>query len=144
MDTPDLAAIVEVMADSGGSLPVSLIHQAYRASRSGPIALVLNGVSPQAIDRVLDDVVATAGEVHGLLYCNPQRAMALASRLAAQGLAVASTEPLRNVLASRHARLVPPAEALRLLATLSADRDRPAAPRSSPSPRRAGAERGTQ
>lgn len=116
---PHLAAIVEVMRDPEGSLPVELIRQAYCASRSGRVVLVLNGVSPQAIDRVLDEVVAKAGEVHGVLYCDPQQAMTLVSELAVQGLAVASTEPLRNLLATRHVRIVPTSEALDLLATLS-------------------------
>jgi hypothetical protein len=118
LDPTPLAAIIEVMVDSQGSLPVELIRQAYCASRGGTVAFVLNGISPQAIDRVLDEVVANAGQVHGVLYCDPQGAMTLVSRLAVQGLAVASTEPLRNLLATRHARIVTTEEALHCLATL--------------------------
>lgn len=119
MDSPLFAAIVEVTVDSDGVLPVELIRRAYCASRSGPVALVLNGVSPQAVDRVLDEVVTGAGNVHGVLYCDPQKVMTVVSHLEVHGLAVVSTEALSTLLATRQARLLQTSEALRALATLS-------------------------
>jgi hypothetical protein len=81
MGPSSLAAIIEVMSGPDGSLPVELIRKAYRASKAGHVVLVLNGVSVQAIDRILDEVVADSGKVHGVLYADMKSARALVSRL---------------------------------------------------------------
>ncbi|MCX5578648.1 hypothetical protein [Kaistia terrae] len=51
-------AAIEISLDVKGRPPVQLLRCAYRASRSGLIALVMNGVEPGAANRVLDPVVA--------------------------------------------------------------------------------------
>lgn len=64
-----LAAIVEVSSTRSGRLPVGLIRDAYRASRRGTVALVLNGVSPDEVDRALDPIVKQECDVAGVVYC---------------------------------------------------------------------------
>jgi hypothetical protein len=66
-----LAAIVEVSSTRSGRLPVGLIRDAYRASRRGTVALVLNGVSPDEVDRALDPIVKEECDVAGVVYCTP-------------------------------------------------------------------------
>ncbi|BCP53001.1 hypothetical protein K32_16180 [Kaistia sp. 32K] len=51
-------AVIEISSVTEGSEPIQLLHCAYRASQSGLVALVLNGVEPRAADRILDPVVA--------------------------------------------------------------------------------------
>jgi hypothetical protein len=120
MGPAPLAAIIEVISDPDGSLPVELIRKAYRASRAGHVVLVLNGVPAPAIDRILDDVVAYAGKVHGVLYADVKNASVWVSRLAVPEFALVSTEPLRALLAARHARMLPASDAVQVLETLSA------------------------
>lgn len=46
-----------------------LLHTAYRASRRGRILLILNGVSTESIDEILDPLVATMPlDIPGLRY----------------------------------------------------------------------------
>jgi hypothetical protein len=120
MGSSPLAAIIEVMSGPDGALPVELIRKAYRASKVGHIILVLNGVSAEAIDRVLDEVVADSGKVHGVLYTDMNGASAVVSRLDVPEFALISTEPLRGLLAARYARLLPSSDAVRVLEALSA------------------------
>jgi hypothetical protein len=51
-------AAIEISLNPLGRVPVPLLRCAYRASRTGLIALILNGVDVRAADRVLDPVVA--------------------------------------------------------------------------------------
>jgi hypothetical protein len=51
-------AAIEISLNVKGRPPVQLLRCAYRASWSGLIALVMNGVEPGAANRVLDPVVA--------------------------------------------------------------------------------------
>jgi hypothetical protein len=51
-------ATIEIASTAEGKAPVQLLRCAYRASRAGLIALVLDGVEANAADRVLDPVVA--------------------------------------------------------------------------------------
>jgi hypothetical protein len=67
--SPELAAVVEIDSSQKGRLPVGRIRQAYRASRRGTVALVLNGVSPAQVDRALDPIVREVRGVAGVVYC---------------------------------------------------------------------------
>lgn len=67
--SPGLAAVVEIDSSQTGRLPVGLIREAYRASRRGTVALVLNGVSPEQVDRALDPIVSRLRGVAGVVYC---------------------------------------------------------------------------
>lgn len=64
-----LAAVVEVNSTQTGRLQIGLIRDAYRASRRGTVALVLNGVSPEEVDRALDPIVGQVRDVAGVVYC---------------------------------------------------------------------------
>jgi hypothetical protein len=66
-----LAAIIGVRPDGAGRVPVDLVRAAYRASRLGPVVLVLNGVSAAQVDRALDSTVSSIGAVSGVIYCSP-------------------------------------------------------------------------
>ena len=67
--TRQLTAVVEIGSTRSGRFPVGLIRDAYRASRRGTVALVLNGVSPAEVDRVLDPNVKQVRDVAGVVYC---------------------------------------------------------------------------
>ena len=68
---PGLAAVVEIAPSLTGRVPVELIREAYRASRRGTVALVLNGVSSEQVDRALDRIVRRVRDVAGVVYCTP-------------------------------------------------------------------------
>ena len=64
----EIVRIVEIAA-AQNELPADLIRETYRASERVPIALVLNGVSPQAVNAVLDPIVATMPfAIPGVIY----------------------------------------------------------------------------
>ena len=52
-------AVVEIAANSLGRLPAAMLEKLYRASEKGVIILVLNDTGYEAVDKVLDDVVAS-------------------------------------------------------------------------------------
>jgi hypothetical protein len=54
----DNSVAIEISANLLGMAPVQLLRCAYRASQSGLITLILNGVDACTADRVLDPVVA--------------------------------------------------------------------------------------
>jgi hypothetical protein len=61
-------SVIEI-ADSEGILPVQLIVAGYWASQERLIAFILNGVTPQSIDLVLDPIVSTLPLlIPGVLY----------------------------------------------------------------------------
>ena len=59
-----IAAVLEIAPESSGALPTGLLAAAYRASSVGYVMLVLRGVSPQAVDRVLDPLVSSSRTWH--------------------------------------------------------------------------------
>lgn len=126
MGTPRPAAIIEVSPDVEGRLPVELVRSAYFASRSGPVVLVLRGVAPEVIDRLLNPVVESGGEVHGVLYSRPDEVATLVARFGAPRLAVVSPGPLHALLEAQQARMVAPGEAVAWLSALSPEAARPA------------------
>ena len=61
-------SVIEI-AESGGSPPADLIVAGYWASQAGLVVFVLNGVTPQAINLVLDPIVTTLPlTIPGVLY----------------------------------------------------------------------------
>ncbi|NRP73086.1 hypothetical protein ILFOPFJJ_03985 [Ensifer psoraleae] len=61
-------SVIEIV-ESGGRLPTELIVAGYWASQAGLVAFVLNGVTPQAINLVLDPIVTTLPlSIPGVLY----------------------------------------------------------------------------
>ena len=62
-------AVVEIKRGQDGTLPSDLIRLAYRASRRGCIALLLNGVQANEVDEIIDDLVTQMPlNTPGLLY----------------------------------------------------------------------------
>jgi hypothetical protein len=53
-------AVVEVGRQPNGALQGELIAAAYHASLAAPVLLVLDGVSPAEVNKVLDDVVRSS------------------------------------------------------------------------------------
>ncbi|MGZ2386160.1 hypothetical protein [Rhizobium brockwellii] len=53
----------------GGRVPLDLIINGYRSSKYGSVAFILNGVTPQIVNRILDPVVPTMGlDIPGVRY----------------------------------------------------------------------------
>lgn len=128
MICPPFVAIIDVAPDSEGRPPIELLRAAYCASRAGKIAFVLHGISPQVVDRVLDEVVASEGPVPGVVYCDADRIAELVSRLGMPRFAVASTESLQDLLATSPVRIVPASQALQSLLALSVSLESDASP----------------
>jgi hypothetical protein len=61
-------SVIEIV-ESGGRPPADLIVAGYWASQAGLVVFVLNGVTPQAINLVLDPIVTTLPlSIPGVLY----------------------------------------------------------------------------
>ncbi|MEY9200488.1 MULTISPECIES: hypothetical protein [Sinorhizobium] len=61
-------SVIEIV-ESRGRLPAELIVAGYWASQAGVVVYVLNGVTPQAINLVLDPIVTTLPlSIPGVLY----------------------------------------------------------------------------
>jgi len=61
--TPPMA-LLEIGRDQNGNIPGDLISAAYRASRSKPVMLVLDRITPREVDAVLDPMVSTSYREH--------------------------------------------------------------------------------
>jgi hypothetical protein len=72
-------AVVEIERTSAGGVPSDLVRLAYTASRRGCIALLLNGVTAEEVDAVVDDLVPTMPlSIPGLLYIDARNFALLA------------------------------------------------------------------
>jgi hypothetical protein len=61
-------SVIEIMP-SNGRLPAELIEAGYRSSQYGLVVFVLNNVTPQAVNLILDPVVRTMPlSIPGVLY----------------------------------------------------------------------------
>ncbi len=61
-------SVIEIMP-SNGRVPAELIEAGYRSSQYGLVVFVLNNVTPQAVNLVLDPVVRTMPlSIPGVLY----------------------------------------------------------------------------
>jgi hypothetical protein len=96
--TPEI--LVEISLPRSGAVPADQIVAAYRASRFGQIALVLNGVSAGAVNKVLDPVVPTLPlDIPGLVYIDITDSARLGRLLCGARMLVASTPWLRTAAA---------------------------------------------
>jgi hypothetical protein len=102
-----IQALVEVSSDLAPQQQKSLVSWAYRLSRSGRVMLLLRGISRAAVDRMLDETVATEGlDVKGLLYADPGEDNEAMRVAADASIVVASTEPFRAMLQTRGVAVV--------------------------------------
>ena len=112
-------AIVEVVPGPGDRLPAELVAAAYRASRSGLVALALNAVERRAVDALLDAVVRETTDAHGVRYVDGADDSALDGAGAAT-IVIASTDAFRDRCCARGVPCIGVAAALPVLAELAA------------------------
>ena len=110
-------AIVEVVNGPGDRLPAELVAAAYRASRSGLLAL--NAVERRAVDALLDAVVRETTDAHGVRYVDGADDSALDGAGAAT-IVIASTDAFRDRCCARGVPCIGVAAALPVLAELAA------------------------
>lgn len=98
-----IGAVVEVAPDHTGALPDDLIMEAYRASASVVIALVLDSRVPRAeVDRILDPIVAESrGKVHGVLYLEQDDESIIEHAIDRAEFVIASSDAFRASCAGR-------------------------------------------
>ena len=92
-------AVVEVAADETRERSAELIRAAYRASRSGVVVVALRGITSDAADRLLDDIVdPTDPTFQGVLYLDAADERALLAAGAHAGVVIAVTDTFRRQL----------------------------------------------
>jgi hypothetical protein len=92
--TPQI--LVEISLPPAGTVPAGRIMAAYKASRFGQIALLLNGVSAASVNKVLDPIVPTMPlDTPGLIYVDASDGTRLQRLFADARMLVASTAWLR-------------------------------------------------
>ena len=98
-----IAAVLEIAAESSGGLPTGLLAAAYRASSVGYVMLVLRGVSPQAVDRVLDPLVSSSRNwrLNGVIYLDARDEQFACSAAKRARVVVASSDEFRAQLDAR-------------------------------------------
>jgi Tfp pilus assembly protein FimT len=120
-----VATLLEIGRKANGEIPESLISAAYRASRSRPVMLVLDAVTPREVDELLDPVVARSGRNHrGVVYASlrDDNGVVLNSAAAA-GRVFAASDVFRAKLASRGIAFNDVAEAEQALSSCSEQED---------------------
>jgi hypothetical protein len=94
-----VATLLEIGRKANGEMPTALISAAYRASRATPVMLVLDAISPNEVDQVLDPLVAGNGRnLRGVIYATSDDSKVLAFAAAASRVFAAS-ERFRSRLA---------------------------------------------
>ena len=98
-----VGAVVEIAPDRAGSLPADMIAEAYLASRSAAIALVLDPrVRRSDVDALLDPVVAAnPGSRQGVLYIDAADERGVRAAVDRAKVAVALTDGFRDHCAER-------------------------------------------
>lgn len=98
-----IAAVLEIAPESSGALPTGLLAAAYRASSVGYVMLVLRGVSPQAVDRVLDPLVSSSRTWHlnGVVYVDARDEQFVCSAAKRARIVVACSDVFRAQLEAR-------------------------------------------
>jgi hypothetical protein len=97
-----VAAILEIRRCANGELPTSLISAAYRASQFKPVMLVLDSVSPEEVDNVLDPIVAASRHhLCGVIYVRKNDEAAVLTSVGNAVPVFASSEDLCAKLAAR-------------------------------------------
>ncbi|NTG05519.1 hypothetical protein [Rhizobium rhizogenes] len=105
----EIVRIVEI-AVAQNEPPIDLIRETYRASECVAIALVLNGVSPQTVNAVLDPIVATMSlAIPGVIYLDIRQQEQLREAIiSASQIYVATQQFLDFLLAYRSSAKVIP------------------------------------
>jgi hypothetical protein len=98
-----IAAVLEIAPESSGALPTGLLAAAYRASSVGYVMLVLRGVSPQAVDRVLDPLVSSSRtwRLNGVVYVDAHDEQFVCSSAKRARVVVALSDEFRAQLDAR-------------------------------------------
>ena len=98
-----IAAVLEIAPESSGALPTGLLAAAYRASSVGYVMLVLRGVSPQAVDRVLDPLVSSSRNwrLNGVVYLDARDEQFVCSAAKRARVVVAWSDEFRAQLDAR-------------------------------------------
>jgi hypothetical protein len=95
-----LLAIVEITGEIDPAVQRNLVCAAYRASREGPVILLLRGVERCAVDRLLDAAVRGFGtQVRGVRYVEDTAIEAWVHSISAATTVVASSRALRDAAA---------------------------------------------
>ena len=115
-----IAAVLEIAPESSGALPTGLLAAAYRASSVGYVMLVLRGVSPQAVDRVLDPLVSSSRTWHlnGVVYVDARDEQFVCSAAKRARIVVASSDEFRAQLDAREIAYDDPRSAMERLSEL--------------------------
>jgi hypothetical protein len=114
-------ALVEVSADALGGAPVDLVRAAYRASREGRMALLLDGVTTAQVDRALDPLVPVLRGVSGVVYCTAATLEPVLDGSGWPTMAFIGSEALAARLAPRGVRVLPAEAALAALCEWAAE-----------------------
>jgi hypothetical protein len=94
-------AVVEIAPDADGQLPVELIRHAYRASEQGLIVLILQDITPSAVDRILDPLVSMSRlDIPGVLYIDAKNQSAVLQAVHDAQVIFAATDRLRSLIAA--------------------------------------------
>lgn len=98
-----IVALLEIVPDSSGALPTALLGAAYRASRTGYVMLALRGISPQAVDRVLDPLVSASRSwrLNGVVYVNAADERFVCGVAQRARVVMATSRELRGAFADR-------------------------------------------
>lgn len=109
-----ITAVLEIAPDVSGGLPTRLLAAAYQASSVGYVMLVLRGVSPQAVDRVLDPLVSSSRDqrLNGVVYSDARDAQVVCAAAKRARVVVAWTDEFRAQLDARQIPYVEPTSAL--------------------------------
>lgn len=115
-----IAAVLEIAPDSSGALPAGLLAAAYGASSVGYVMLVLRGVSPQAVDRVLDPLVSSSRNwrLSGVVYVDARDEQFVCSAAKRARIVVASSDEFRAQLDAREIAYADPRSAMEQLSEL--------------------------
>ena len=115
-----IAAVLEIVPESSGALPIGLLAAAYRASSVGYVMLVLRGVSPQAVDRVLDPFVSSSRtwRLNGVVYADARDEQFVCSVAKRARIVVAWSDEFRGQLDEREIPYADPSSAIERLSAL--------------------------
>lgn len=104
----DIRAAVEVVPARYGKPPEYLLWNAYRASWRGAVALALNGVTVEAVDRVMDEIVPHFPvDIPGVVYIDARNRPLLAWVLDRAELIFGQTNEFRRTAPETATVLMP-------------------------------------
>ena len=112
-------AILEIEAPSSKEIDSDLLRAAYTASRSGPVALLLQPGGDRVVDRELDSIVAANPRLHGVRYGRVSDASVWAA-VSPATVVVASSPDAQRQAAKIGVGCLDPSAGLEALARLSA------------------------